>query len=106
MTEFIKAADLSDIREGKLYPVDIDGEPVCLTKIDGTIYAFSDNCTHISGPLNRGELDGCVITCPLHGARFDITNGKVLRGPARYDLITFPVKIEENSVLVGLPDDE
>lgn len=106
MTDFIKVAELSDLEDGDLMGLEVDGEPVCLAKVDGTIYAFTDNCTHISGPLCEGELDNCVLTCPWHGAQFDVRTGKVLRGPARYDILTYPVKIEGESILIQLPDEE
>jgi len=103
MSNFIKVAELSEVQENSLFPVEADGELICLTKIDGIIYAFADNCTHISGPLNEGELEGCTITCPWHGAEFDVRTGKVLCGPARQDLATYPVKIEEDGIYINLP---
>src|SRR5258705_612183 len=72
MTNFIKVADLHEVQEGSLFPAEADGELICLTKLDGIVYAFTDDCTHISGPLNEGELEGCTITCPWHGAQFDV----------------------------------
>jgi 3-phenylpropionate/trans-cinnamate dioxygenase ferredoxin subunit len=106
MTEFYKAARLEEIKEGELYAVEVDGEPVCLTKVEGQICAFTNNCTHISGPLNEGELEGCTLTCPWHGAQFDVRTGKVLRGPARQDLHTYSIKIEDETIFVGLPEEE
>ncbi|GHO44466.1 Rieske (2Fe-2S) protein [Ktedonospora formicarum] len=106
MMEYYKAAEVSDVREGELHPVEVDGEPVCLAKIDNQIFAFTDNCTHISGPLNEGDFEGCMVTCPWHGAQFDVRTGKVLRGPARQDLHTYPVKIEGESIFIGLPPNE
>lgn len=103
MTNFIKVAELADVAEGQLLSVDVDGEPVCLTRIEGSIYAFTDNCTHISGPLNQGGLTGCAVTCPWHGAQFDVRTGKVLRGPARQDLYTYTVKVADNAILIDLP---
>ncbi len=105
MTDFIKVAELSDLEDGDLMAVEVDGEPVCLARVDGTIYAFTDNCTHIGGPLNEGELDDYVLTCPWHGAQFDVRTGKVLRGPARQDILTYPVKVEGESILIRLPDE-
>ena len=104
-TEYIKAADYEELGEGELLGVEVDGEPVCLAKVDGQVCAFTDNCTHISGPLNEGELDGDVLTCPWHGAQFNVRTGKVLRGPARQDILTYPVKIEGESILIQLPEE-
>jgi 3-phenylpropionate/trans-cinnamate dioxygenase ferredoxin component len=105
MTDFVKVAELNDLDNGELMAVEVDGEPICLAKVDGSIYAFTDNCTHISGPLNEGELDGDVLTCPWHGAQFNVRTGEVLRGPARQDILTYPVQVEETSILVSLPDE-
>ena len=105
MTDFIKVAQVDDLDDGELKAVEVDGEPVCLAKVEGCIYAVTDNCTHISGPLNEGELDGEVLTCPWHGAQYNVRTGKVLRGPARQDIATYAVKIEDNAVFVSLPDE-
>ena len=104
MSDFIKVAELDELDEGELMAVEVDGEPICLAKVDGEICAFTDNCTHISGPLNEGELDGDVLTRPWHGAQFNVRTGKVLRGPARQDILTYPVKIEGKSIMIQLPD--
>src|SRR5947209_13325341 len=105
MSEF-KVAEVAEISEGQLLPLEVDGELICMTKVGGTIYAFTDNCTHISGPLNEGELEGEVLTCPWHLAQFDVRTGKVLRGPARQDLATYPIRIDGNDVYINLPDEE
>jgi 3-phenylpropionate/trans-cinnamate dioxygenase ferredoxin subunit len=104
--DFVKVAELDNVKEGKLFSVEVEGEPVCLTKIEGIVYAFTDNCTHISGPLNEGGLQNCVVTCPWHGAQFDARTGKVVRGPARQDLYTYPVKVGEDGVYLSLPPEE
>ena len=105
MPDFQRVAELSDIPEpGDLMFVEVDGEPVCLANASGDICAFTDSCTHIGGPLSEGELDGDIITCPLHGAQFNVHTGKVVRGPARQDIETYIVKIVGNDILVSLPD--
>ncbi len=106
MAGFIKVAETSEVEEGELTAIEVEGEPVCLTKYEGTVYAFTDNCTHISGPLNEGELNGYVLECPWHFAQFDIRTGKVLRGPARQELYMYPVKIESDAIYIDLPDEE
>lgn len=105
MADFQRVAGLSDIVEaGDLMYVEVDGEPVCLANANGDICAFTDICTHIGGPLSEGELDDDIITCPLHGAQFNVHTGKVVRGPARQDIQTYDVKIEGEDILVSLPD--
>lgn len=104
MGEFIKVAEVDDLAEGELLGVEAHGEPICLAKVDGVVYAFTDNCTHVSGPLNEGELEDEVLTCPWHAAQFDVRSGKVLRGPARQDIATYAVRMEEEAIWVDVPD--
>jgi len=106
MTNFIKVAHVDDVAEGGTLALEADGELVCLAKVAGCIYAFTDNCTHISGPLNEGELEGHTLTCPWHGAQFDVRTGQVLRGPARQEILTYPVQIDGDDILIRLPDEE
>lgn len=105
MTDFIKVAQVDDLEDGELMAVEVDGEPVCLAKVDGEVYAFTDDCTHIGGPLNEGELDGDVLTCPWHGAQFNVRTGKVLRGPARQDIQTYAVRVDNQDIFVSIPDE-
>ena len=101
--EYYRAAILAELEAGKLHSVEVDGELICLVRLEDGVFAFTDNCTHISGPLNEGEFDGCVVTCPWHHAQFDVRTGAVKRGPARQNLYTYPVRIEDGIVYVGLP---
>lgn len=102
--KFVKVAQVRDVLPGELLRVEVAGRLLCLARVDDQIYAVDDDCTHISGPLDQGELDGCVLTCPLHLACFDVRTGKVLRGPARDDLPTYAVRIDGDDVLVAEPD--
>lgn len=105
MTDFIKVAQVDALEDGELMAVEVDGEPVCLAKVDGEVYAFTDDCTHIGGPLNEGELDGDVLTCPWHGAQFNVRTGRVLRGPARQDIQTYAVRVDNQDIFVSIPDE-
>lgn len=104
MGGFVKVARLDDVAPGELLRVEMNGRLICLANVDGQIYAVDDDCTHISGPLDQGELEGCVLTCPLHLARFDVRTGKVLRGPARDDLPIYRVRVENGDILVAAPE--
>lgn len=68
--------------EGELAAVDVDGTAVAVTILDGELHAFDDTCPHAGCSLADGDLDGHTVTCPCHLARFDITTGAVLDGPA------------------------
>jgi 3-phenylpropionate/trans-cinnamate dioxygenase ferredoxin component len=104
MGEFVKIAHLEDVAPGELLRVEVAGRLVCLANVDGAIYAVDDDCTHISGPLDQGDLEGTDLTCPLHLARFDVRTGKVLRGPARDDLPTYRVTVHDGDIYVSEPD--
>jgi 3-phenylpropionate/trans-cinnamate dioxygenase ferredoxin subunit len=62
--------------------------------VGGTFYATQDKCTHREGPLSDGVLEGSTVTCPYHGAQFDVSTGAVLCGPARDPLKTYRVIVE------------
>ena len=85
---------LSQVAPGKTRLVHLGKVPVAVYNVGGKYYATQDECTHEGGPLSEGDLDGVQITCPLHGSCFDVTNGKVLCGPADEPVKTFRVVIE------------
>ncbi|MGH2619081.1 MAG: Rieske 2Fe-2S domain-containing protein, partial [Anaerolineales bacterium] len=85
---------LRDLRPGKVMLVQVGGQRVAVYNVGGTFYATQHDCTHEDGPLSEGDLQGTVITCPWHGSRFDVTTGKLVRGPAQRPLQTFRVSIE------------
>lgn len=101
---FTPVARVSDLPPGRLKRVEVGGRLILLANVAGEIFAVDDDCTHISGPLDQGELCEYTLTCPLHLARFDIRDGRVLRGPAREPLPTYAVRIEGDAVLVAAPD--
>jgi uncharacterized protein YbjT (DUF2867 family)/nitrite reductase/ring-hydroxylating ferredoxin subunit len=71
--------------------------------IDGGFCATQANCTHRQGPLSEGSLDGTTVTCPLHGAQFNVWTGAVLRGPAKDPLKTYRVTVEGDIGRVEVP---
>jgi len=61
------------------------GMNVLLARQNGRICALSAICTHAGGPLHEGTLEGGVVTCPWHGSRFRLRDGRVIGGPATFD---------------------
>ncbi len=67
---------------------------VAVFNIAGSLCATQGKCTHRQGPLSKGELDGSTVTCPSHGAQFNVCTGEVLRGPAQDPLKTYRVIVD------------
>jgi 3-phenylpropionate/trans-cinnamate dioxygenase ferredoxin subunit len=91
----------SDVAPGTVRVFDVDGQAVAVANVDGQFYAFADVCTHDGGPVAEGELDGYVIECPRHGARFDITTGAVLSMPAVVPLPVYDLKVEGGEIKIS-----
>ena len=72
MGEFVKIASVSEIAPGQARLVNIKGKAIALFNIEGNFFALDNACTHEEGPLAEGEIEGHEVTCPWHGARFDI----------------------------------
>lgn len=93
----------AEVPDGEAAACDIEGFAIAICRIDGVYYATSNICTHEAAYLSDGLLDGCVLECPLHNARFDVRTGKVLSSPAQTDLRTFPVRGVAGHIEVLLP---
>lgn len=102
MSAFVRVASLADLPPGRLAPVDVDGEEVCLANAGGTVYAFRNVCSHEDEPLHSGDLDGTRVECAAHGARFDVATGRAVSLPAVVPIRTFEVRIEGDDILVAV----
>ena len=80
MADFVKVAKTDEIVPGQGKMTEVGGKKIALFNVEGSFHAIDDTCTHRGGPLSEGSLEGNQVTCPLHGARFDVTTGEVL-GP-------------------------
>lgn len=100
MSRWVTVAKTDELAPGQHKKLEIDGEPIAVFNIDGRFYAIQDVCTHDGGVLTGGTVEGSVITCPRHGAQFDITTGEVLRMPAFEPLPTYEVRIEGDEVQI------
>ena len=102
MPKTVKVGEVTELGPGEGKTVEVEGVSLALFNVDGTYFAIANACTHVGGPLGEGALIGKEVTCPLHGAQFDVTCGKVLSGPARSDVKSFPVSVEGNNLFVEL----
>jgi nitrite reductase/ring-hydroxylating ferredoxin subunit len=100
---FELVARLDDVPDGGLLGVvKQTGDRICLARLDGEIYALSNNCTHQDFPMSDGVLlpNGC-IECAWHGAMFDCRTGAVKRFPATDPIGVYEVKVEHGDIYVG-----
>jgi 3-phenylpropionate/trans-cinnamate dioxygenase ferredoxin subunit len=93
---------ITALRDGEMKAVRIDGVDVLLCRVDGQYYALSNNCSHARQALHTGKLRGFEVTCPLHGARFDIRNGQCRAAPATQPVQTFPVRVEAGKLSISV----
>ena len=101
---FVHLASLKDLQTRKLICVKTDSYRILIALADGTVYAVDDMCTHEDASLSKGSLHADCVKCPLHGSRFRLSSGEALDEPAEEALNTYPVNIEGDDIMVGLPD--
>ena len=100
---WIEAATESDVPDEGTLQVRCNTELVCLYKIDATVYATQDECSHGSASLSEGFIvEQSLIECPLHQGSFDIKTGKAVSVPCKDDIRVYPVKIESGKIFVNL----
>jgi len=97
---FVPVARASEVPPGAMKCVAVEYERVLLAYVDGAFYALRDACGHRGASLSRGALDGHVVECPLHFARFDVRTGKLVSGPTSADIPTCQVRVEGDMVYV------
>jgi 3-phenylpropionate/trans-cinnamate dioxygenase ferredoxin component len=103
--EFVQIVEAAELKPGERILVEVDELPIAVFNVDGKYYAIGDICTHDGGPLGDGEMDGYLVICPRHGARFDVRNGKAVTLPAVLDTPWYPVRVQDGWVEIGLPNE-
>lgn len=93
MPEFVKVVRIDEVSPGQAKLVEAGGKKIALFNVAGSFHAIDNNCTHVGGPLCEGELNGTEVTCPWHGAIFDVTSGQVLGPPAGAPVSRYNVRV-------------
>src|SRR3989344_6322435 len=97
----IKVAKVSDVAEGELKKVDVNGESVDLYNVGGKIYATQNKCSHVGCGLDENHaIQGEIVECTCHGSKFNIKTGENVLPPAAEPLKTYEVSIEGEDVFV------
>lgn len=99
---FVKVAEKKDVPLGRSIAVDVAGKRVAIFNVDGHFYAIDDACSHAGGTLSEGSLAGDVVTCPWHGATFNVKTGTALSAPAFDAVSSYKVKAEGNDLHIEI----
>jgi 3-phenylpropionate/trans-cinnamate dioxygenase ferredoxin subunit len=102
MASVEQVATIAEVPPGGRKSVIVDDVPALLLRIGDDFYCIEDVCTHDGQPLTEGPLDGRAITCPRHGAQFDVSTGEALCMPATEPVRTFPVEVRDGTVFVRI----
>lgn len=98
----VPVAEAASLDEGETLRAEVEGVEMCIANVGGEYYAFQDYCTHRFAPLSEGHFHDYEVMCPWHRSCFDVRNGKVTQGPAKVDLRTFEVVVQDGWILVGI----
>lgn len=101
VAEFVKVAELSDIRPGECQITEANGRAIALFNVDGTIYALDNTCLHRGGPLGEGDLAGEIVTCPWHGWQYNVRTGEKCNDSTKR-VARYETKIEGGQIMVAV----
>jgi apoptosis-inducing factor 3 len=102
----VKVGRVEDFKRGEMKSVSVgENQEVLIININDELSALGAHCTHYSAPLIDGILSNDTIICPLHHACFNAKTGKLIEPPAADDLPSFKVIIENDNVIVKVPDE-
>lgn len=102
MSELIPLLPMATLQEGQMAPVKVAEQRLLVCHVEGQFYVLDDQCSHARQALSSGRLRGFQVSCPLHGARFDVRSGACLAAPATRPVQTYPVVMEGGKVCVHL----
>lgn len=101
---WVVACAVADLAPESAIGFDHGRDSYAIFRTKSGYYATDGYCTHELASLADGSVIGEVIECPLHQGRFDIRTGKALSEPVEVALRTYPVKVEGDKVMIGLPN--
>lgn len=100
--KFTAVMQSSELGPGQHRRVEVGKTPVLLVRDEsGELHALQHWCTHAGGPLSEGEVENGVVTCPWHGSKFCVADGRPIQGPATAPLAVYQAREENGQILVG-----
>jgi nitrite reductase/ring-hydroxylating ferredoxin subunit len=102
MSKYVKMAETHEIPKNEMKVFNVEDHEILVVNVEGELYAFENRCPHMGYPLYFGRLEGKVLTCGFHYAKFDVTTGKSLGSVTDKPLKKFRIKIQNSLVQVEL----
>ena len=102
--EFADAAGIDEVPEKGFITRSVGDTDIVLCRVKDAFYAVENRCSHAFQTFDGGRLRGVRLMCPLHGACFDVRDGKALGAPASMPIRSFEVQVEADRILVALSD--
>ena len=99
-----RVGEINEIPAGSTHSFEIKGKKIAVCNVSGSFHAIEDVCTHDGAPLDQGVLEGNLITCPRHGAIFDVTTGTAVGMPAVIPVKTFELEIEDDVIYIDIDE--
>ena len=100
--EFVDVCARAELAAGTALACRVRGRDVALFDVEGAVHAIENACLHGGSALAGGKVCGHFVSCPAHGLRFDVTTGALAGSQGKAGVPSFPVKVVDGRVLVGL----
>jgi nitrite reductase/ring-hydroxylating ferredoxin subunit len=100
--EFVPVASVSQVAPDSGIHVAVSDEEIAIFNLGGSFYAIDGICTHGAARLADGYVEGELIECPQHAGMYEIKTGKAVAPPCVIDVKSYPVKVEGETILVGI----
>jgi len=102
LSDFVSIAKVAETPPGTISVHEVGGVRIALCNVNGRFYAIDDVCTHDGASLDQGELQGQLVECPRHGAKFDVTDGRAVVLPAVRPVKTYAVQVDGDDVKISI----
>ena len=95
-----------ELPEGQPKKIEFEGKGVLLYRNQGQVYAIGSVCSHAGGPLEEGKFHGSCVQCPWHDSVFDISDGRIVHGPATSPQPAFETRIRNGQIEIRFPGED
>ena len=103
MSRQVPVGTVDELAPGQRKLAFVEGRSIVLFNIDGALHAIDNSCPHNGASLANSRLEGCMLRCPAHGLRFDVTTG-CMPGPGGLSLMTFPIRAIDGKLVVSIDE--